>query len=141
MSPWGGSEIVMTFLKATSNSNSKRLQPSESELSVPINAHTHSQLSGPNTVRCRRLHTCSPRFVKTLSLFSDKENPHISTKILIFLLERRSGDFLCKLLNSKKCSSISHPKRIQSSPIPSLSNPFVLKFTHRHGTNTPLPLD
>ena len=88
-------------------------------------------------------HTRGPRFVKSLFLFSDKQTPQISIKIPIFFFRKRRWDILRKLLNSRK-GSISHPsekkKKKQYSYPFLLSNPFVLKFTHRHGTNTRSPL-
>lgn len=43
MFPCGGSKIVMTFLKATNNTNGKQvLKPTEFDLSVSINIRTYS---------------------------------------------------------------------------------------------------
>lgn len=50
--PCENSKIVMTFLKATNNTNGKQvLKSTKFELSLSISMHTYSLLSGPNAIR------------------------------------------------------------------------------------------
>lgn len=137
--PCGNNKIVMTFLKATDNTNGKQvLKSTELELSVSISMHTYSLLSGPNAIRW------TPPYmwfkISQRALYSLISKTHrFQSKFHVFFSQKVSVKFPVKTSKVHKAFLIFHPKKETILSPPSLSNPFVLKFTQRRGTNTPVP--